>query len=320
MSVTGRSARPYGRVMALHDDEIPVSADDVRRLVAAQHPRWAHLPVSAVAESGTDHRLFRLGDALVARMPKIGWAGEQAASDARWLARLAPHLPVAVPAPVALGEPDDTYPFRWSVAPWLPGAAVVDPLAPGAEPNLDASRAAVDLAAFVSALRTVDPDGPVKGGTSRGVPLARLDDAVRRAVHESGSRLDRPAVLRAWDRALEAASEPVPGTWLHGDLMPGNLLADGGRLTAVIDWGALGVGDPAADLPPAWWLFEGADREAFREAAGAGPGGDLDDGAWERGRGWVLVQGVLALPYYWDRWPAFARASQRRLAEAVAGV
>jgi aminoglycoside phosphotransferase (APT) family kinase protein len=307
--------------MALHDDEITVTVDDVRRLVGSQFLAWAHLHVAAVAESGTDHLLFRLGDALVARMPKIAWAAEQAGSDARWLPRLAPHLPVAVPVPVALGEPDDGYPYRWSVAPWLPGAAVIDPLAPGAEPNLDLARAAVDLAEFVVALRSVDPaGGPRAQGTARGVPLARLDEAVRRAVVEAGDRLDGPTVLRAWERALNAASDPVRSTWLHGDLMPGNLLVDGGRLSAVIDWGAVGVGDPAADLPPAWWLFTGADREAFREAAGAGPGGDLDDGAWDRARGWVLVQGVLALPYYWDRWPAFARASQRRVAVAVADV
>ncbi|MGW8566007.1 aminoglycoside phosphotransferase family protein [Isoptericola sp. NPDC055881] len=305
--------------MPLHDDEVPVTPDDVRRLVAAQHPRWAGLPVTPVQEFGTDHLLFHLGDELVARMPKTAWAGEHALADARWLPRLAPHVPLTVPAPLAVGDPDDDYPFHWSVVPWVPGAAIADPLDPGAAPNLDLGPAATDLGAFVAALRGVDPsDGPVKDGTGRGVPLARLDADVRRATDECGDRVDRGAVLRAWDAALEAAADPVPGTWLHGDLMPGNLLASGRRLTAVIDWGALGVGDPAADLPPAWWLFSGRDRDVFREAAGAGPGGDLDDGAWARGRGWVLVQGVIALPYYWDRWPEFARASQRRVAAAVA--
>ncbi len=305
--------------MPLHDDEVQVTADDVRRLVAAQHPRWASLPVTPVRESGTDHLLFRLGENLVARMPKVAWAGEHALADARWLPRLAPHVPLTVPAPFAVGEPDDAYPFHWSVVPWVPGAATADPLDPGAERNLDPARAAVDLGGFVTALRAADPTGgPSKTGTSRGVPLAHLDDDVRRATAESGDRVDGPAVLKAWDRALEAASDLVPGAWLHGDLMPGNLVVDDGRLTAVIDWGTIGVGDPAADLPPAWWLFSGRDRDTFREAAGAGPGGDLDDGAWERGRGWTLVQGIIALPYYWDRWPEFARASQRRVAAAVA--
>ena len=39
--------------------------------------------------------------------------------------------------------------------------------------------------------------------------------------------------------------------WLHADLMPGNLLVDGGRLTSVIGFGCLGAGDPACDLFPA---------------------------------------------------------------------
>ncbi|AEG42916.1 aminoglycoside phosphotransferase family protein [Isoptericola variabilis] len=302
--------------MSLHDDEIRVTADDVRRLVRAQLPRWADLPVRPVAEAGTDHRLFGLGDELVARMPKIGWAAEQAASDAQWLPRLAPHLPLTVPAPVALGEPDDGYPFAWSVVPWLPGEAAADPLDPAASHNLDLDAAAEQLGAFVAALREVEPaGGPVKDGTGRGVPLARLDRSVREAIAASGTRIDGRAATRAWERALEADPYDGPPRWLHGDLIPGNLLVERGRLTAVIDWGALGLGDPAADLTPAWQLFSGRSRAAFREASGVGH--TLDEAAWERGKGWVLVQAVVALPYYWDRWPAFGRASQRRVAAAL---
>lgn len=300
--------------MSLHEDEVPVTADDVRRLVRAQLPRWAGLPITPVAEAGTDHLLFRLGDELVARMPKIAWAAEQAASDDLWLPVLAPHLPLTVPAPVALGEPDDSYPFAWSVAPWLPGRAVADPLDPTTERSLDLDAAAEQLGAFVAALREVDPTGgPVKDGTARGVPLARLDTTVREAIAASGTRIDGRAVTRAWERSLGADPYDGPPRWIHGDLMPGNLLAERGRLTAVIDWGALGLGDPAADLTPAWQLFAGRSREAFREASG----NELDEAAWERARGWVLVQAVIALPYYWDRWPAFGRASQRRVAAAL---
>lgn len=300
--------------MSLHEDEVPVTADDVRRLVRAQLPRWAGLPITPVAEAGTDHLLFRLGDELVARMPKIAWAAEQAASDDLWLPVLAPHLPLTVPAPVALGEPDDSYPFAWSVAPWLSGRAVADPLDPTTERSLDLDAAAEQLGAFVAALREVDPTGgPVKDGTARGVPLARLDTTVREAIAASGTRIDGRAVTRAWERSLGADPYDGPPRWIHGDLMPGNLLAERGRLTAVIDWGALGLGDPAADLTPAWQLFAGRSREAFREASG----NELDEAAWERARGWVLVQAVIALPYYWDRWPAFGRASQRRVAAAL---
>jgi aminoglycoside phosphotransferase (APT) family kinase protein len=210
---------------------------------------------------------------------------------------------------VAVGEPGEGFPFRWSVVPWLEG----EPPAPGSL-GADGVRG---LGELVAALRTVPADGgPVKEGTSRGVPLARLDDDVRTAIAASGTRVDGPAVTKAWDRALDARPT-AERAWIHGDLLPGNLLTRDGRLTGVIDWGAMGVGDPAADLIPAWGLpLADGDRTDFRATATAGLA-DPDD-AWERGRGWMLVQAVIALPYYWDRWPAFARASQARIATVLA--
>jgi aminoglycoside phosphotransferase (APT) family kinase protein len=295
--------------MSLHDDEVVSTPDLVRRLIAEQFPRWAHLPVTPGPAGGTDHHLFRLGDELLVRMPKIAWAQDQAMSDARWLPVLAPHLPLRLPVPEAVGEPGEGFPFHWSVTPWLDGAPpAVGELGTGA---------ARQLGELVAALRTVSTEGaPVKDGTSRGVPLARLDDDVRAAIAASGDRIDGPSATKAWDRVLDArpASD---GYWIHGDLLPGNLLADGGRMTAVIDWGGVGVGDPAADLIPAWTQFAGAERAAFREVAADGLA-DPDD-AWERGRGWVLVQAVIALPYYWVRWPEFALACQARVAAVVEG-
>jgi aminoglycoside phosphotransferase (APT) family kinase protein len=294
--------------MNLHDDEVVSTPDLVRRLIADQFPRWAHLPVTQGPAGGTDHHLFRLGDDLLVRMPKIAWAQDQAGSDARWLPVLAPHLPLRVPAPEAVGEPGLGFTFRWSVTPWLDGASpAVGELGP------DAARR---LGEFVAALRTVSTEGgPVKGGTSRGVPLTRLDDDVRAAIAASGTRIDARAVTKAWDQAL-GARPASDASWIHGDLLPGNLLADGGRMTAVIDWGGVGVGDPAADLIPAWTQFTGDERAEFLAVATDGLH-DPDD-ASERGRGWVLVQAVIALPYYWDRWPAFARGSLERIAAVLA--
>ncbi|MFJ3406570.1 aminoglycoside phosphotransferase family protein [Promicromonospora sp. NPDC090134] len=296
--------------MRLHDDEIVSTPDLVHRLVAAQLPQWSGLPVRPGPAGGTDHHLFRLGDELLVRMPKIAWAQDQAVADARWLPHLAAHLPVELPVPVAVGEPGEGFPFRWSVVPWLEG----EPPAPGSL-GADGVRG---LGELVAALRTVPAGGgPVKEGTSRGVPLARLDDDVRAAIAASGTRVDGPAVTKAWDRALDARPT-AEARWLHGDLLPGNLLTRDGRLTGVIDWGAVGVGDPAADLIPAWGTgLTDAERAVFRAAATDGLA-DPDD-AWERGRGWMLVQAVIALPYYWDRWPAFARAGQARIATVLAG-
>lgn len=291
----------------LHADEIVTDAALVHRLVADQFPQWATLPVRAVDSPGTDHRLFRLGDGLLVRMPRIHWAAEQADSDARWLPLLAPHLPVAVPAPVAVGEPGHGYPWRWPAVPWLPGRSPQ----PG-DAGLDAVAAA--LAGFVTALAGIEATGgPPKSGTDRGVPLAARDGLTRAAVDELGDRVDRRAVLRAWDAALDAAPWPGERAWLHGDLLPGNLLVDAGALSAVIDWGALGLGDPAADLQPAWNLFDGRSRAVFREATGC------DDAAWARGRGWTLSVALVALPYYWDTAPHIAQRSRREIAAVVEG-
>ena len=292
-------------VPRLHQDQLDTSVELVRRLLADQFPEWSDLPVAEVAAHGTDHHLYRLGDDLVARLPIIAWAADQARSDATWLPRLAPYLPTVVPAPLALGAPGAGYPWPWTVVPWLPGETPT----PG---NADPVTLARDLASFTRALHAVDPTGgPEKTGTSRGAPLSRLDEGVRRTVAASerlGGLGER--VLAVWEDAVSAPAWPGPPTWLHGDLMAGNLLVRDGRLSAVIDWGALGVGDPAPDLCPAWWLFEGEAREVWRESAG------LDDAAWRRARGWIIAPSVSGIDYYAETFPAMAEVGRRTL-EAV---
>lgn len=290
----------------MHADDVPTTATQVARMVAEQHPQWRDLPVSPVAEFGTDHCLFRVGDDLVARMPRVEWAADQAASDAAWLPVLAPHLPVAVPVPVALGEPDASYPFRWSVAPWLPGT-------PPTADNADPHALAADLGAFVSAMHSIDTTGgPLKTGTDRGTPIRGLDPYVREAVDLAGDRVDRARVLEAWEDCLAAPDWPGDPVWIHGDLLAGNLLVDGGRLSAVIDFGALGLGDPAPDLQPAWATLPATVLGEYRAAVG------YDDDTWRRGRGWALGPALTGIPYYWDTVPAFAQRGLRTVAAVLA--
>jgi aminoglycoside phosphotransferase (APT) family kinase protein len=291
--------------MQMHADQVEVTEQLVRDLLARQLPEYAGLPLSPVAEHGTDHALHRLGDALLVRMPVCADSAGQPVSDARWLPMLAPHLPVDVPVPVATGEPDDTYPFPWSVVPWLPGQT------PTAD-NADSHRLAADLGAFVTALHAVDnTGGPVKTGTSRGTPIRGWDDAVRRAVDDAGDRIDRARVLEAWEDCLAAPDWSGDPVWIHGDLLAGNLLVRAGRLSAVIDFGALGVGDPAVDLQPAWATLPAAARDDFRAAVG------YDDDTWRRGRGWALAPALTGIPYYWDTVPAFAQRGLRTVAAVL---
>ncbi len=290
----------------MHVDEIGTDVALVRRLLAAQFPRWAGLPIEKVASYGTDHDIYRLGDHLAARLPRIGWATAQAATEARWLPKFAPHLPLSVPAPVAMGRPADGYPFEWSVCEWLPGENA-------GGTNADLDQAAVDLAAFVTALRRIDTTGadPRSPG-SRGGALVEGDEAVRRSIARLGDRIDGATALRSWEESLDAAAWAGPEVWVHGDLLPGNLLVVDGRLSAVIDFGGLNVGDPACDLQPAWNMFAGANRRRFRAELG------VDDDSWLRGRGWVLRQVVMALPYYWDTNPGIVRQASHALRQVLA--
>ncbi|MDX6580775.1 MAG: hypothetical protein QOJ47_2324 [Gaiellales bacterium] len=290
----------------MHADEVDTDVALVRRLLAGQFPHWADLPIDLVDSYGTDHDIYRLGGDLAARLPRIGWAIQQAAKEAEWLPKLAPHLPLAVPVQLAMGQPAEGYPFAWSVYEWLPGEN-----ANGTIDDLD--QAAVDLAAFVISLRQIDTTGahPRPPG-SRGAPLAELDKHVCRSIAELGDRIDTDAALRSWEESLNAPEWDGEDVWVQGDLLPGNLLVVDGRLSAVIDFGCLNVGDPACDLQPAWNVFAGDSRTRYRAALQA------DDASWLRGRGWSLYQAVMALPYYWDTNPGMIRQASHALAQVLA--
>jgi aminoglycoside phosphotransferase (APT) family kinase protein len=267
----------------MHKDEVETDADLVRRLLASQFPEWADLPIERVPSAGTDNAMYRVGTDLAARLPRIDWAIESSEKEQKWLPVLAPSLPLSVPCPVALGEPEAVFPYPWSVVPWLAGEmATLDRLD-------DPLRAARDLASFVEALQEIDPrNGPHH---HRGAPVRVHDTVVRRGVAELRGELDGDAVLDAWSRVLEAPDYDRKPVWFHGDLGYLNLLARGGALSAVIDWGTCGVGDPAIDSIVAWSLFPPEAREAYRDCLG------IDDATWERGKGWVLT-GIVGVGYY----------------------
>lgn len=291
----------------MHPGEIVPDAATVRELLAIQLGDWADLPLRRIASAGTVHVLYRLGDSMVVRLPRIPGGVGEGETERVWLPRLAPHLPLSIPRHLAAGQPGEGYPWPWSVYGWLAGEdAVASPPEPG--------RAARDLGVFVRTLRGIDAaQAPVPGNRNnlRGAPLATLDAHTRGqlALLAAGRDpdLDLDLATAIWDAAVAASSWDGPPVWLHGDLIPGNLLVADGVLTAVIDWGCLAAGDPAYDLIPAWSLFDTDTRPTFRAAAG------LDDAAWVRGRGWALSTAVTALTYYRDTNAEFAGVSRRIL-------
>jgi len=294
------------RAKRMHADEVETSAGLLERLLAAQFPEWAGLPIERVESYGTDHDIYRLGDRLAARLPRIGWATAQAAKEAEWLPKLAPQVPLALPVQLAMGQPAEGYPFGWSVYEWLPGENANGTIA-------DLDQAAVDLAEFIQALRRADATNahprPARG---RGAPLAELDGLARASIAALGDRIDCDLATRSWEESLAAPAWSGQEVWVHGDLLPGNLLVVDGRLSAVIDFGGLNVGDPACDLQPAWNVFDRGNRARFRSELGA------DDASWLRGRGWALYQAVSALAYYWDTNPGMIRQASHALAQILA--
>ncbi|MBI4197826.1 MAG: aminoglycoside phosphotransferase family protein [Chloroflexi bacterium] len=293
----------------MHADEVDTDVFLVRRLLAAQFPQWENLPIEPVLSAGTDNALYRLGEDMVVRLPLIHWAIEQVGKEHEWLPRLAPHLPLAIPMPLAKGAPGEGYPWHWSVYLWLEGEnATIERLA-------DPRQAATDLAQFITALQKIDPIGGPPAGPqnlSRGAPLIVRAARVHESIEALRGMIDIDAATEAWEAALQAPVWHSPPVWIHGDMLPGNLLVEKGRLSGVIDFECLGVGDPACDLMAAWALFSGESRDTFRSAL------SVDDATWMRGRGWALSWALIFIPYYLRTNPVGVRVARRTIDEVLA--
>ncbi|MEU7045635.1 aminoglycoside phosphotransferase family protein [Streptomyces varsoviensis] len=287
-----------------------IDAALVRRLVDTQFPQWAGAPLELLDPAGSDHVIYRLGDEVSVRLPRHADAVGQARKEFEWLPRLAPHLPLAVPVPVGVGNPDFGYPWPWAVSRWLDGeAASVEALA-------DSSEAAVELARFLDALQRFVPE-EIPDRRARtdltAQPLVARDRATRAAIAEAADAFDAAAMTELWDAAINAPGWNGPPVWFHGDFHTGNLLTVDGRLSAVIDFGELGIGDPACDLVIAFTLMSTESRAAFRAALG------VDDATWLRGRGWALATALNAYTHYAAANPRVAAQTTRQITEALVG-
>ncbi|MET7490146.1 aminoglycoside phosphotransferase family protein [Streptomyces sp. NPDC005538] len=280
----------------------------VGRLLATQFPQWAQLPLTRLEVAGSDHVIYRLGGTMSVRLPRSDWADGEAAKQHLWLRRLAPLLPLPVPEPLGLGTPGDGYAWHWSVTRWLDGTTA------SAEGLADPERTAVQLADFLRTLYDIPAAGTLIPGAHPELaraPLADRDDATRAAIEAVDGVFDAAAMTEVWDNALRAPAWDREPVWCHGDFHTGNLLTTDGHLSAVIDFGGMGMGDPACDLVIAYTLLSTATRPLFRSALG------LDDATWTRGMGWALATGLNAYTSHAATDPRVAQQTTRQLTEVL---
>jgi aminoglycoside phosphotransferase (APT) family kinase protein len=272
----------------MHPNEHALTAARARALLAAQMPDLAPFPLRRIGAEGTDNVLFRLGNDLLLRFPRLPHAATQLDHIARFLPALAPALPLPLPLPLRLGTPGPGYPFPWAVTPFLPGRP--------APPGTSDPAAARALAALLLALQAqpLPPDAPRREGDATPLRLSALEAFIPRVTETAPARLF--ALLDRLRQLPPPAEAPV---WTHGDLHPLNLLVRRGTLTGVIDWGTLAAGDPAMDLLPAFMVFDGPARAAFLTAMAP------SDPALARARAVALSKLVHGLPYYRRSNPGF---------------
>ena len=290
--------------MAMHENQLRVTVDVVRRLVSDQFPKWAPLSIAPVHSEGTVNAIFRIGDRLAARFPlqpgDIEATRQWLRSEADAALELLEHTSFAVPEPVAIGEPGAGYPLPWSVQTWLGGttASQQDP-----SKSSDFAR---DLANFIEQVRAIDVRGRHFTGNGRGGDLRSHDKWMEVCFERSQQLLDVSRLRRLWARLRELPRES-PDVMTHGDLTPGNVLVGDGRLSGILDVGGLGPADPALDLVSAWHLLDTRPRELLRE--------DLrcDGLLWERGKAWAFEQAMGAVWYYRLSNPPMSRMGRRTL-------
>jgi aminoglycoside phosphotransferase (APT) family kinase protein len=282
----------------MHDDEVSVADSLVRGLIDTQFPQWSGLALRRIPSTGTDNLIYRLGDGMGVRLPRIHWAVSQVDKEWVWLRRLAHELPVSVPIPIAKGEPSLGYPYPWLVYPWIEGEDLQH------ASGVDLNGAARDIAAFVVALQRADlGDEPPLG--ARAGTLALFDQEARWAIGRLGG-FDVDRVVSIWDAALRAEAWGKRPVWTHGDLLAANLIMRDGGLAGVIDWSGSGIGDPACDAQLAWF-FPPEQRGVFLDALG------FDAATRARARGWVVWQTAMFIPYYAETIPDAVATAKRRL-------
>ncbi len=291
-------------VKTIHTKEVKLSLELVKQLLKEQFPDWASQDLQPLMHQGTDNVMLKLGDDKIIRLPRTLRAEQGLKKECLWLPRLGSKLPVQIPHIQGIGQPIDNYPYQWAIVNYLEGDS------PCKSNSLDLTKAAADLGNFIKELQKVNTtNAPL---CKRGQPLITRDKETMEFLGVLSGDFDTKLLGEMWSSMLKVPHWERNPVWLHGDLHAGNLLAQGGRLTGVIDFGMSGVGDPACDVMVAWSVLDQNTRELFRSVA------EPDEATWKRAQGWALHFGIVACAYYKTRDPLLAVIAQRTLEEVVA--
>ena len=287
----------------LHKNEVHIDAKLLRRLLESQFEQWSQQPLSFVSSSGTCNVIYRIGKDLCARLPRQPSDARYLEKELEWLPMLSSHLSIKVPRPIARGVPGIGYPFTWAVYEWLEGEPF-DAEEIGGRPRI-----AESLAQLVAQLRVIDTTHAPK--SNRDAALSANNPSVLEAIESLDENIDRDAVRSVWEASVRVPAWKGDDLWIHGDLLPTNILVKNHQLTAVIDFGLVGVGGPAVDIIPAWSTLRGEARQTFRSAL------NIDSVIWARARGLALRQALKIIPYYLESNPSFSVMARRTVEEIL---
>ena len=300
---------PSSESLTQPPDKLDIPLSLVKKLIEEQFPQWAHLPIKTIESGGWDNKTFRLGEEMSIRLPSAAEYGLQVQKEHKWLPLLAPHVSFPIPTPLALGQPSKNYPLNWSIYRWIEGksanALPID--------GLDLPQIALQLAQFLNELHKLDvTDAPLPGlhNYYRGAHPSVYDEGTRIAITQLQSVIDVSVATAVWEKAINSTWSKNP-LWVRGDFSSGNILVKENRLTAVIDFGCMGIGDPACDLVIAWTFLAGESRKLFKLHMA------LDEETWVRARGWALWKAMITLADLDDKTCAEALKQKQVIEEII---
>lgn len=290
------------------DNQLIINEALVQKLVTDQFPQWQDLPVKSVESQGWDNRTFRLGNDMSVRLPSDEEYVRQVQKEQTWLPLIAPHLPFSIPKPIAMGQPSEDYPWVWSVYQWIDGISANITVVNDAHLEIIAQQ----LGNFLNDFHQCDAAGAPAPGLHnwwRAAHVSVYDSETRELINKLRNVIDADRAGFLWEKAISSKWNKDP-VWVHGDVASGNILLKNNKICAIIDFGCMGIGDPACDLTIAWTFFKNKSREIFKRVL------SLDPDTWIRARGWALWKALYELSVLKDMLSAKA-IEQKRIIDDV---